>query len=470
MNTQTINFFKIGAACFTATLLLSISSQAAKSVTYFKVTWNFSEDRKTGVFVNGEPWVVGPVSLVSVTPNNNATWDESWPGEPGPNSGSMRVTVPNSLQGYLTKSKVTPGWDNSKVYTRSLDLSRSENLPVTLEAGEMLMSAVGQEEKGEVRSCINEICVLTVVAEVPPEGSFRPDLFSTTPRVIKYNKSDINFAVLKNFAKVPATPSQADIEARLPSLPWFEFDNTWLQSSFGPHNNFATDGTIRYPNPASGYGREIASKWGYIALWLNVSNTQKVKEKSMIQTIQCGLDIASFVRHGGIFYSDGGHKVGRKFPMLLAGLALNDSEILAMAADMVNPRFSEDQSTFFVQQSDVGRTVDRGLDAQYTQADVGMAEWGFKHFGYPLADDRRWPEEGGPYYRDVTWPAMCGSVLAMELMEQQAAWNHPAIFAYNERYGKKRGIGSGLEGQMWQRYRKNPDGSPSAPNGLRIKR
>ncbi len=470
MNLVVSQILKRSVACFASVFLLSVLSEAAKTVSYFNATWTVSEDRPTGVFANGEPWVVGPVTLVSVTPNNNSTWDESFPGEPGPNSGSMRVTVPSTLQGYCTKSKAIPGWDQSKIYVSSLDLSRTANLPAVLLPGEMLMTSTGQAEVGDVRSCINEICVLTVLFEAPPAGSFRPALFSTSPRVVEYNKSDINYSILKNFTPVAATPPRADIEARLPPLPWFEFDTTWLQSSFGPANNFATDGSIRYPSSASGYGREIASKWSAIALWLNTSNTQEIKEKSMIQTIQCGLDIASFIRHGGSFPSDGGHKVGRKFPMLLTGLALNNLEILAMAGDMENPRFSEDQSTFFVQQSDVGRAVNGGLDAQYLQTDVGVAEWGIKHFGYPLADDRRWPEEGGPYYRDVTWPAMVGSVLAIELMGQQAAWNHPAAFAYNERYGNKRGIGSGFEGQMWTRYKRTADGKPNAPQGLKIKR
>lgn len=189
----------------------------------------------------------------------------------------------------------------------------------------------------------------------------------------------------------------------------------------------------------------------------------------MIQTIQAGLDIASFVRHGGVFYSDGGHKIGRKFPMLLAGLALGDKEILGLAADQDAPRFSEDQSTFIVQQSDVGRVVSGGVDAQYVQSDVGVADWGVKHCEWPQHDDRRW--EGGVPYRYVTWPAMLGCVLAVDLMEQKEAWNHPAIFAYNERFKNLRGIGNGFEGQMWNRYKISSMptvGSPLPPTGLRI--
>ena len=471
MNFKTIGFFKHSVAWFASAILLSTALQAAKSITYFGVTWNFAEDHPTGVFANGEPWVVGPVSLISVTPNNNVVWDESYPGEPGPNSGSMRVTTPNTLQGFCTKMKAIRGYPNDKVYTRSLDLSLTENLPVILKAGEMLMSAVGQTESegGVGRSVTNEICVLTVSADAPQSGSFRPSLFSTNPREVRYNKSDINYSILKNLAPVPATPSTEDIESRLPALPWFEFDNTWVQTQYGPANNFAADGGPTYPNASSVYGRNIAYKWSYVALWLNTANSQAVKEKAMVQTIQAGLDIASFLQHGGAFNSDGGHKIGRKFPMLLAGLALNDSEILALAADQVTPRFSEDQSTFFVLQKDVGRAVNGGIDAQYTQVDVGLPDWGVKHFNDPRNDDRRW--EGGVPYRYVTWPGMAGAVLAVALMEKQGAWNHPAAFAYNERFYKQnRGLGDGFEGQMWIRHKKSDDGSPSAPQGLKIKR
>ena len=449
-------------------VLLSIPLLAAASVTHFRVTWTFSENRLTGVFANGEPWVVGPVTLIAVTPNNDGTWDTSYPGEPGPNSGSMRVTVPNRFQGYCTMRRYRIGLPHEGTYyDSSLDLSRAENLPVTLTPGEMSMSAVGQA--GADISNINEICVLTVLAEAPADGSMRPSLFSTAPRVVRYNKSDINYSILKNLAPVRATPSKESIELLLPALPWFEYDNSWEQTQYGPANNFAASGgPMTYPNGSPVYGREIAFKWGQVALWLNTANSQAVKEQAMIQAVQCGLDIASFVRHGGVFQSDGGHKVGRKFPMLLAGLALNDSEILAMAADQASPRFAEDQSTFFVQQSDVGRAVDGGVGAQYTEADVGLPDWGVKHFNQPIHDDRRWV--GGVPYRHVTYPAMLGCVLAADLMQQRETWNHPAIFAYNERFKERLGLGEGLVRQMWERHKQSNDGMPSAPQGLKIKR
>ena len=471
MNSTATQLFKRGATCLFASVILSISSQAAKTLTYFNATWTFSEDRTTGIFANGEPWVVGPVTITAISPSNNSTWDNSYPGESGPNSGSMRVTVPNTFQGYCTKMRYTRGMPTTGTYyDPALDLSRTQNLPAILLPGEMLMTATGQPEliNGVGSSNINEICVLTILPEAPPAGSFRPSLFATTTRVIQYNKSDINYTILKNFAPVPATPSQANIEMRLPALPWFEYDNSWVQTQYGPANNFAADGgPLTYPNTSSVYGRNIGYKWSYVALWLNTENSQSVKEKAMIQTIQAGLDIASFVRHGGVFHADGGHKIGRKVPMLLAGLALKDADILSMVADQALPRFAEDQSTFIVQQSDVGRVVNGSVVAQYIQADVGLPDWGVKHFNDPKNDDRRW--EGGVPDR-FRWPAVVGSILAADLMDQRAAWNHPAIFAYTERFKERHGIGDGLEGQMWRRYKKSPDGSPATPQGLKIKR
>jgi len=453
---------------------LSASEAMVYSITHFNATWTFSEPAQTGVFANGEPWVVGPISLIMVTPNNNIVWDETFPGEPGPNSGSMKVTTPNTLQGYLTKSKAIPGWDNSKVYTKSLDISRSQNLPISILPGEIIMTATGQPETGEIRTCINEICVLTVVSTPPPDGSFRPALFSRIPRSVVHNKSGIDFSILTKLAQVEGTPTQVQIETSLPALPWFEFDNTWLQSSFGPANNFAASRTpVSYPSASSVYGREIAYKWGEVALWLNTNQHDSVKEKAIIQTIQCGLDIASFVRNGGVFASDGGHKIGRKFPMLLAGLALKDQELLTLVEDQNARYFSEDQSTFFVKSTDVGRLVAGGQDAQYLESDIGLPDWGVKHASDPFSDDRRWAadgDNGGVYYRYVTWPAMVGSVLAIHLMGKQQEWNHPAIFAYTERFKNRHGIGLGFDGQMWNKHWKPRISDLPAPKDLKITR
>jgi hypothetical protein len=464
------------------------TSQTCSSIKYFSITWTFDKEYPCGQFANGEPWVVGPITITAIDPtNNNVVWDESYPGDSGPNSGSMKLTVPNTFQGYATKLKYFSGLPLEGVYyKKELDVSR--NLPSTLQAGEMLMTARGQVEVGDVRSSTNEIAVLTSLDTAPPEGSFRPGLFSKGPRVVTHKKSDINYGVLKNLPAVSATPSQAQIEKLMPGLPWFEFDSSWVQSSFGPTNNFATDGQgVSYPNASSVYGREIANKWSTVALWLNTNNEQSVKEKTMIQTIQSGIDIASFLENGGMFYADGGHKLGRKFPVLLAGLALNDAKILSIVSSEKPLYFAEDQSTFIVcgaedtqycppgHTNDIGRVVSGGADAQYRLEDVGLPDWGVKHTFEPQHDDRRWWSldgfKGVPY-REM-WPSSAGSILATEIMGQKNTWNHVPTFMYNERYFERmNGLGDSFAGQMWAAYKQYDDARVQpvviSPNGGKL--
>ena len=183
----------------------------------------------------------------------------------------------------------------------------------------------------------------------------------------------------------------------------------------------------------------------------------------MVQTIQCGIDLASYLSNGGAIRASGGHQVGRKFPLLLAAVALKDPELLKLASDPT--LFIEDLTTFFVQQSDVGRNVESGESAKYIQGDLGIAEWGISHAWDPSKDDRRW-RDGIPY-RFAQWPAMTGQVLAADLMGLKEVWGHPVIFKYTERFMSKESDRSRFEDQMWETHKL---GLPSFPQGLKIKR
>jgi hypothetical protein len=232
---------------------------------------------------------------------------------------------------------------------------------------------------------------------------------------------------------------------RCPALPWWEWTKEWTGSFIRPLENCGTGNGSGY---RSQYGREVAVKWSETALWLNTSNTIAVKEKIMIQTIQSGLDLASYFSNGGRLVASGGHQVGRKFPILLAAAALKDPQLLAYASDPT--RVVEDLCTFYVQQSDIGRAVEGGAAAIYLQEDLGLPEWGIDHSWNQWKDDRRW--EDGVSYRFVQWPAMTGQLLAAELMGLKEVWGHPPIFDYNRRFIKRRGLGNGYVAQMWEKY------------------
>lgn len=403
------------------TCLLAAPAWAANSVSHYGITWYFSSDRPTGTFVNGEPWVVGPVTITNINPNPTQSVH-------GVQHGSMINPVPAK----------TFGFDDHPVISRDIVYEASKNValsfPFNLKVNDVLVSAYSQYE---YPTFLRTVCALTVLPSAPPEGSFRPSIFGTD-RTVKWNANQINWSVLKNLATVPSTPSRAVIAAQVPPLPWFEWSTSWSGNLLQPRDNTA-DGNKQY-------GREIAGKFGQVGLWLNTSQPLADKRDIAIQMIQNGIDIYAYVAHGGGFYHDGGHKCGRKLPLVMAAMMLNDSSLKTMAAD---PNiFQEDTQTFFVTQSDVGRALDPGAET-YRQEDVGMAEWGIRHRWEPNQDNRNW----GAIYRAVVGPGMMGPWLAGYLMGSQQTWNHPAAFAYMDRYATVAGAGSPFTQEMYNKHR-----------------
>ncbi|MBC7766445.1 chitobiase/beta-hexosaminidase C-terminal domain-containing protein, partial [Arenimonas sp.] len=426
------------------------------SLTYYGVTLTFAtstanpEFPQCGQFANGEPWLVAPKVIITNINKPPVPLDSNNIG------GAMINPVPLHAQGYAPGL----GAGHPHVYNPSLDVSLgvSTLTPLLVNAGDSLIVARGTHPPGDNANLIESIVGFVVLNQVPPAGSFRPSLYGTD-HTIRFNKNNIDWSVLKNLDPVPLTPTQQWIEnpVRLPALPFWEWGTGWEASSIRPFMNSAGGDGGGY---RSNYGKDIAQKWGHIALWLNTANKQAVKEKTMIQSIQAGLDTASFLDQGGIFAGSGGHQIGNKFPLVLAAAALGDSHLKTLASSQ--NKFVEDITTFFVTQDDVARTLRpyNGLTGeQYTQDDVGMADWGVLHAFEPDKDDKRWFFNGG--YRLIQWPAETGQILAAEIMGLRDLWNHPATFVYTERHAALGGLGPvgegetaiGDEGQMWQKYK-----------------
>jgi hypothetical protein len=70
-------------------------AETASSVTQYGITWTFDKPYPVGQFVTGDWWVIGPVTVVSVTPS------------PGPAPADEPVTLAKSIYGAtsLTNDK-----------------------------------------------------------------------------------------------------------------------------------------------------------------------------------------------------------------------------------------------------------------------------------------------------------------------------------------------------------------------------
>jgi hypothetical protein len=412
------------------------SSWAATSVSQHGITWTFDKDYPSGRFANGDYWVVGPVKIVSITPRSTTSSGRTI-------NGSMVNPRIQKMQGYDSACYGS----NNHAYDPALNvaLGVSASKPLTLPAGSSLVSTISEPTLG-ARPQLRAAAVLTVLANAPAAGSFRPP-YVGTDKTIRWNKSKLNYGILRSLPKVASTPTLANVEA-LFERPWIEQFTTWQGRYLHPILN------------QKDYGREMANDLaeGLLSLQLDYTNAQK--ERLYIRLVQYGIDVYGAALNGAVWVDDGGHNHGRKMPMILAGMALGDSNILARANARNHFIFQEDRQTWYVTSADVGRTLytaDGRPRLPYTSAHVGLAEWGEKHTAAPNRDGSNW----NAYYRDIVGHSVLGHVLTARLLKAETHWAWPALFDYADRYwsiekGTKTGGGNLIRPfvhAMWSAYR-----------------
>jgi hypothetical protein len=141
----------------------------------------------------------------------------------------------------------------------------------------------------------------------------------------------------------------------------------------------------------------------------------------------------------------GGHRSGRKLPIVFAGLLLGDDSMKNASATYPN-QFGEDMQTVYVNQ----------LPGGYTQAWQGAKVIYGGHYGvdqssgqpvsaglygpYEQLQPKNWPllnpteQLGEAYRRCCTSVAWVGEALAARLLGAVSVWNHPAFFEYVDRW------------------------------------
>jgi hypothetical protein len=189
------------------------------------------------------------------------------------------------------------------------------------------------------------------------------------------------------------------------------------------------------------YSRDFTSVVGSAALLLQLDVPDSQKRDLLIRLVQFGIDCYGNVQNGCAWPGTGGQCSGRKFPILFAGAVLHDDAMLRIGLThpsvLVAPNdgrnaawFGEDSQTFYVQETSPG-IFNWGIGG-YSAAERGLPEWGNAHILNPSLDHAGW--ETDSYRRCCTANAWIGQVLAARLMGLAAAWNHPALFDYMDRY------------------------------------
>ncbi len=415
----------------------------ASSVGQWGITWQFDHDYQVGQFCNGDWWVVGPVTVTSITPGTQVVSGRTI-------NGSMINPPVNGDHGY--DSTLYAGYNNGAFQS---NLNVAQNLPITIQPSSSLISCISQigaADNGSV-SQLQTAAVLTVLATEPPADAFRPP-YSGSDKTIRHRESQLDYNVLADLPATTGAPSLTATADRFTRV-WLDHCSRWVSRYMHPVQNMPD------------YYRDFTALYGTGALLVNCNYSNAQKRDLLVRLVQIGID-----HHGnmvnGARWGVNGHCNGRKFPILFAGRVLNDAQMLAVgtaypthfngpgaAGNTFPAYFSEDGQTFYVQETSPG--VYNWGHGGYNASHVGMAEWGNFHTENIATDTAAW--NGTPYRTCCSANGWIGQTLVMRIMGLRQAWNQPAYFDYVDRYVQVEPDGSWTESwepwhsSMWHAYR-----------------
>lgn len=377
---------------------------AATSVSQFGITWSFESDHQVGKYANGDWWVVGPVTITDITPRsvNDNGWIKNGTQLNSPISGAQGFDNSMDYMSYKEERNVSPNITGS---------------PLHVETGS-LVSSVSKSTKDN-RPQLQTAAILTVVAAPPPDGAFRPAPVGSDT-TSKWTKYDLDYSVLRKLPVVPEVRS-IDYLATKFERPWLELNPNWTGRYIHPEEN--------QPD----YGRDMSKLLGDAMLALQFNYSDSKKETLLIRLVQYGLDVYGTAVEGGVWTDLGGHNQGRKMPLLFAGKLLNATEILDYGDAEKHFIFQEDRQTWYVEESDVGRTLysaDGREREKYIESDVGVPEWGEQHTKNQSRDGRNWNVS----YRIPVGTSLVSHMATARLLGLEDQWNWPPFFDYMDRF------------------------------------
>jgi hypothetical protein len=230
--------------------VLTLTSEPAvistESITHNGVTWELLGTGHTqGTFVTGDPWVLGPVTVVGISNNMNSPLYTPRKGQ----NGSMV----NPLVGH---DRGLQGYDDALgSYRETLNAGLPNGLPVSpsnplvVPVSSTLVSMVSWLYRsptdaepgcpsfnggtGAPRPTTRSAGVLTVLDAVPPANAFRPP-YAGADKTVRFTLEDLDRSKLLNLTPPANTPNPASLAESI-SKAWIDHaTNTWGPCSIPP--------------------------------------------------------------------------------------------------------------------------------------------------------------------------------------------------------------------------------------------
>jgi hypothetical protein len=402
------------------------------SITKDGITWTFSQPVAMGQFVTGDYYVVGPVTVAAVSP---APTDAA----PYLNGSVVNLPTKNGKSGF--DSRLNDGDDQSWWF----DAAARARFPATLNAGDAMVSSISLDQTHSVAevmrasdknaSPVRTVSVLTVLGAMPPGDAFRPSYCDRKQTM--YRAGAVQRSLL------PSKPSPNPTGT--PPLAQFE---TWLRRPWIDTNGFLFDVPAEY---MPSYGQHVAFVVGHAALLLTLDFAPEQKVPLTNYLVQYGIDLFGCLGAGYGWPAFGGHRSGRKLPIVMAGILLGDDAMKNASATYPN-QFGEDMQTVDVtkipgayQQAWQGAKVIYGGHYGVDQTTGQPTSTDPLYGPYEQLQPKNWPvtaatggyQLGESYRRCCTSVSWVGEALAVRMMGAVDTWNHPAFFDYVDRWMKE---------------------------------
>jgi hypothetical protein len=379
-------------------------------VSQYGITWTLSGTHHVGQFVNGDWWVVGPVTVDSVSPSP---------------SGGRHGSVVNPEDGEPS------GYDSRTPY---YDGSLAASYPLALQAGDSLVSTISHTTSGahfdltgrsvsENNGYLRTAAVLTVLSTAVPKTSFRPPLVGTEKPI--YDSADLDLDLLPRLDATDGALSLAAVPGKTPAeqfaryfqRPWIGHGYDYLARTMHPAEN--------QPN----YHREVYNLIADGAVLL-LTDDEHV-EDLLVNFVQVGIDMHYATKLGPIVDSS-----LHKWPIVLAGLMLDVDEMRSPTY-----RFRTDWMSYYA--SDATSTATSSIVPSgegWTGAtvlwcqDPGPAEHEHLHpteWHLVTAGGDGMKREQYRRLNSHSWP---GAALAALAMGAKDDWDHDAFFDYVDRW------------------------------------
>jgi len=403
------------------------------SVSQYGITWTFAAPARCGKFVNGDWYVVGPVTITTIDPRPR--YGAEIPENELDPMDKERPVGQRVRNGFMLNppAQMKVAYDSG--IRNWFDPLLVQKLPVAMKPGDSLVATISMPkglvleaqlrnkiERGvDDSSPIRTAAVLTCVSAPPPPDAFRPAFCDRHPRIY-----------LARNLKRQALPTVAATKSLPPIQQFLRFtQRPWVGTGF-----FGFEEPVEnMPQYGLEYGRVV----GITALMLCTDLKPEQKEPLLVNFVQIGIDLGGMIRAGHPGWTAwGGHGSGRKLPIVFAGILLGDDQFAQLNHSFPQTSFGEDEQTAYGDCWTGAKVVFAG----HSGIDVVTGKGRHQGRGHPWGPYEHRPpmewQEGQntseSYRRCCTSVGWVAQALALRLLQAEKSWAHNAFFDYVDRW------------------------------------